>query len=219
MVMCLENHVLFQGWAKTELRALLAESSPQTYKAGETIFERGHYSTGFYLIDEGQVQLQLVSPKGVVKKFNTLHVGESVGEAYMLMDKPYRIDAVALSAVHLTKVPQQAYFKYLGQQPNLMRSLVASLSERLYLLLGDVLNVRLHSGTQRVICYLLGDLSLRNGARITLDQPKAKIAAALNLTPEHFSRILNDLSSRGFIGVEGRHIEFLDIEGLFSYER
>lgn len=219
MVIRLASHSLFQGWGKTELQALLAQSEPQRYKVGEAIFQRGHYSNGFYLIEEGLVQLQLTSPKGVVKKFNTLHVGESVGEAYMLMNRPYRIDAVAVSKVHLIKVPQQAYFEGLAQQPALMRSLVASLSERLYYLLGDVFTVRLHSGTQRVICYLLGDLSLRQGSRITLTEPKSKIAAALNLTPEHFSRILNDLSSRGFIIVEGRHIEFLDIEGLFAYER
>lgn len=219
MFMRLANHSLFQGWATADLKALLAEASSQEYKSGETIFKRGNYSAGFYLIDEGQVQLQLSSPKGVIKKFKTLHIGESLGEAYMLMDKPYRVDAIALSAVHLTHVAQQAYFDYLARQPHLMRLLVATLSERLYYLLGDVLTVRLHSGTQRVICYLLGDLSLRHGVRITLTQPKSKIAAALNLTPEHFSRILNDLSSRGFIVVEGRHIEFLDIEGLFAYER
>lgn len=219
MVMRLANHSLFQGWSKAELKALFAESSPQDYKMGEVIFKRGQYSTALYFIEAGQVQLQLTSPKGVVKKFTTLHAGESVGEAYMLMDKPYGIDAVALSPVNMSTVSQKSYFEYIAQHPHLMRLLVASLSERLYYLLGDLFTARLHSGTQRVICYLLEDSFLSSGPRISLTQPKSKIAAALNLTPEHFSRILNDLSSRGFIVVEGRHIEFLDIEGLFAYER
>lgn len=213
------NHPLFQGWGQVELKALLAESTQVVLEAGERVFSRGDTSTSLYVIDEGKVQLQLTSPQGVVRKLKALGAGESIGDTYVLMDKPYRVDAVALSVVRMLKIPKRVFFEHLAQQPILMRSLIATLSERLFYLLGDVLTVTLHSGTQRAICYLLDDSLLRNGVRITLKSSKAQIAASLNLTPEHFSRILNDLSSRGFIAVEGRHIEFLDVDGLCAYER
>lgn len=43
---------------------------------------------------------------------------------------------------------------------------------------------------------------------------KGIIASRLNLTQEHFSRILHDLSERGLIAVEGRRIHIPDVDQL-----
>jgi CRP-like cAMP-binding protein len=40
------------------------------------------------------------------------------------------------------------------------------------------------------------------------------IASRLNMTPEHFSRILHDLSSAGLIEVNGRAVRIPDLERL-----
>ena len=45
------------------------------------------------------------------------------------------------------------------------------------------------------------------------------MASRLNLTPEHFSRILHDLSGHGLIEVHGRGITILDAARLRSYDR
>lgn len=215
----LTTHVLFQDWELASLKSLFMESKVLSFDKGALIFKRGEYNTGFYMIDKGQVQLQLRSPGGVVKELKKLKVGESVGDAYTLMNKPYRVEAVALTQVQLLKINKNIFFNHLVKQPNLMLELIATLSERLNDLLSDVLTANLQSGTQRVIYYLLGDMPLKDGLGITLTKPKAQIAASLNLTPEHFSRILQDLSLRKLIEVKGRHIVFLDMDGLCAYER
>lgn len=215
----LAAHPLFQGWSPDALKQLFAQSEFLQFESGQFLFKRGGHCDAFYVIDSGQVQLQMRSPAGKVKVFNCLKAGESAGDAYLLMNSVYRVDAIALDSVRVLKITAEAFFGYLAQQPALMRHLLATLSERLHQLLGDVLTANLHSGTQRVICYLLGDLPLKNGVKTTLHCSKAQIATALNLTPEHFSRILHDLSSRGFIAVDGRHIVFLDVDGLCEYHR
>lgn len=215
----LGEHALFKGWSRVNLNELFNTAEILCLTAGELVFQRGQHSTGFYMIDAGQVQLQIRAPGGTVKKLDLLKEGNSLGDAYMLMDKPYHMEALALSNVRLLRVTKQIFFNQLLQQPALMKALIATLSERLHHLVGDVLTVSLHSGTQRVICYLLADAPLKNGEFIMLNLPKAQIAAALNLTPEHFSRILHDLSTRRYIAVDGRHIELLDIDGLCAYER
>jgi CRP-like cAMP-binding protein len=43
---------------------------------------------------------------------------------------------------------------------------------------------------------------------------KGVIASRLNLTQEHFSRILHDLAALGLIEVQGRRIRVLDLERL-----
>ena len=49
---------------------------------------------------------------------------------------------------------------------------------------------------------------------IRLPTSKGTIASRLNLTQEHFSRILNELTSSGLIEVEGRTIHIPDIGRL-----
>jgi CRP-like cAMP-binding protein len=40
------------------------------------------------------------------------------------------------------------------------------------------------------------------------------IASRLNMTPEHFSRILHDLAAGGLIEVNGRSVSIPDLERL-----
>jgi len=53
---------------------------------------------------------------------------------------------------------------------------------------------------------------------VTLPVSKAVLASRLNLTPEHFSRILHDLSEAGLIAVEGRQVHIADIEKLRAHQ-
>ncbi|HRD88630.1 MAG TPA: helix-turn-helix domain-containing protein, partial [Accumulibacter sp.] len=53
---------------------------------------------------------------------------------------------------------------------------------------------------------------------ITLPTNKGIIASRLNLTQEHFSRILHELSEKGLIVVEGRRIHIRDVDALRTYD-
>ena len=72
------------------------------------------------------------------------------------------------------------------------------------------------SGRQRIIAYLLLDISGGGGKGITVTLPtnKGVIASRLNLTQEYFSRILHELSEKGLIVVDGRRIHIPDVEKL-----
>ena len=80
----------------------------------------------------------------------------------------------------------------------------------------------LHSGTQRVIGYLLRAEpepdAAGNIAQLKLPTSKGIIASRLNLTPEHFSRVLHELTAAGLITVDGRTVIILDLERLRTYE-
>jgi CRP-like cAMP-binding protein len=78
----------------------------------------------------------------------------------------------------------------------------------------------LHSGRQRIIGYLLRDNldGDEKSVTITLPTNKGVIASRLNLTQEHFSRILHELSEKNLISVEGRKIHIPDVEKLRLYD-
>jgi CRP-like cAMP-binding protein len=52
---------------------------------------------------------------------------------------------------------------------------------------------------------------------VTLPTSKAIVASRLNLTPEHFSRILHDLTQAGLIEVDGREVRIKDVTRLRAY--
>jgi CRP-like cAMP-binding protein len=89
-------------------------------------------------------------------------------------------------------------------------------------LVSDVESYSLRSGAQRVIGYLLRAVPESHGApkttEITLPTTKNIIASRLNLTPEHFSRVLHDLTVAALIEVDGRTVRILDADRLRSYD-
>ncbi len=77
------------------------------------------------------------------------------------------------------------------------------------------------SGTQRVICFLLNNLPDGQGRRdvaITFPARKGVIASKLNLTQEHFSRILRELMSAALIEVTGPQVRIRDVERLRAWQ-
>jgi CRP-like cAMP-binding protein len=51
---------------------------------------------------------------------------------------------------------------------------------------------------------------------VTLPTNKGVIASRLNLTPQHFSRILHELTEAGLVEVDGRTIHITDLDRLRS---
>ena len=50
--------------------------------------------------------------------------------------------------------------------------------------------------------------------QVILSAGKSVIASRLNMTPEHFSRVLHDLTAAGLIMVEGKSVQIPDLGGL-----
>jgi len=208
---------LFDQLDARELAKIAGGTTEQHIRRGEAIFHRGEPCNGFHIIVYGQVKLIAVSPAGAEKVIRLLGPGESFGEALMFLEKPYILSAVTLADSMLLTVDKSVLFAELASQPALARKMIAGLSRRLHAFVSDVKSYSLHSGTQRVIGYLLQAQEAAGGSELRLEVGKNVIASRLNLTPEHFSRILHDLSSKGLIRVNGRQITILDPEGFRAH--
>ena len=99
--------------------------------------------------------------------------------------------------------------------------MLAGLSRRLHALISDVESYSMQSGTERVIGYLMRQDEEHAAANapyvMRLPTSKAVVASLLNVTPEHFSRILHDLTEQTLIEVDGREIRILDAGKLRGY--
>ena len=213
------QHAIFEGWDPAELRALYEVCETIRLQPHEYLFQRDQPCYAFYLIEEGAVQMQWQTKTGVTKALHQRTKGDAVGDACILMGDKYRVDALVTEPATLLRISKQHFYAQLCKHPYLMGRLISKLSQNLCFLFGDVLSAASISGTQRVINYLLAKIPLKNHAVVELTTSKAQVAALLNLTPEHFSRILHDLTKQGFIEVTGRQVAIENVDGLLTYSR
>jgi len=213
------SHVpLFDGLVPEEITRLAKCTQELRVSKGEMLFHRGDPCSGFHVLVYGQIKLGFTSAQGNEKVVEIVQEGQSFGEAIMFMDKPYIVFAQALKDSLLLHVPKTMIFEELERDHGFARKMLAGLAMRLHQLMTDVEAYSLHSGKQRIIGYLIGELDERHltASDVVLELPISKgvIASRLNLTQEHFSRILHELSEQGLIVVEGKKIRIPNVARL-----
>jgi len=209
---------LFDQMTAEELDRIAIGTTERAALRGTVLFQRGDASSGFYLVVYGQVKLAFVSPGGSEKVVEIIGSGHSFGEAVMFMDKPHIVNAQALVDSLLLHVSKETVCDEIAGNPQFARKMLAGLSRRMHSLICDVESYSLRSGAQRVIGYLLEASGREEEEQFDLQVSKTVIASRLNLTPEHFSRILHDLSEKCLIKVNGRNVHIIDIDRLRVYE-
>lgn len=211
---------LFNELEPDEIARLARGTRELTVARGDVIFHKGDTPKGFFLLVYGQVKLAFTSASGGEKVVKILDQGQTFGEAVMFMDRPFMVYAQALSDSLLLHIAKLAIIDELDRDPKLGRKMIAGLSMRLHHLITDVESYSLHSGRQRIVGYLLRDQpdETTEELTVTLQTSKGIIASRLNLTQEHFSRILHEFSEKGLIVVEGRRIKIPSVEALRTYD-
>jgi CRP-like cAMP-binding protein len=218
----LRNLPLFRELAPEEIDRVSVGTRELRVKRGDILFQKGDPTRGFYIVVYGQVKLLFITPNGDEKVIEIMGPGQSFGEALMFMEKPYIVTAHALADSMLLHVSKEVVFEEIDRDPKFARRMIAGLSRRLHHLISDVESYSLRSATQRVIGYLLqpdnDDDEAHGRTMVTLPAAKSVIASRLNITPEHFSRILHELTEAQLIEVTGRTVRILDMEKLRTYE-
>ena len=217
----LANLPLFRALPQADIARIAARTTAVDVPRGTVLFKRGDPCRGFHVIVYGRVKLLLQSPGGGEKVVELMGRGQSFGEAVMFLEAPYLVAAETLDDSKLLHVAREIVFEEIDRNPRFARRMLAGLSQRLHHLMIDLESYTLRSGTQRMIDYLLrdhADAGASHTVTIRLEATKALIASRLNLTQEHFSRILHQLSLEGLIEVSGRDIHIPDLQRLRRHE-
>ena len=193
---------LFAELDAAELERIATQTQRLELTRGSILFRLGDAPQGFYMTVHGRIKLSFTSPRGDEKVVDVIGPGQSFGEAVMFVSRPYPVTATALGDARFAA------------------RMIAGLSRRIHGLMADLEANSMHSGTQRVIGFLLrdcGETAEDDALEITLPVSKGVVASRLSITQEHFSRILHDLSAQGLIAVEGRTIRVPSVGRLQEY--
>jgi CRP-like cAMP-binding protein len=202
------------------------------------LFRAGEPCNEFYVVILGQLKLCVLNAKGQEKIIWLVSNGQSFAEAHLFTNKHFIFNAQALSDTLLLRVDKQAVLHSIEHDPRFGMLMLAGVARHWLGLVQDVESYALHSGTQRVINYLLHELEeastysfdagtperrnagtpeRRNAGMVSLAVSKASVASRLSLTPEYFSRVIHELVAKGLIALDGCNIFIGDVARLSSY--
>lgn len=208
----IRNMAIFRDAPAGSRADLAALSRLRPLRRGSTAVRYGEPMPGILVVAYGLLKLALPRPEGEERVVRFVGPNETFGEAPALLDRPAPFDAVALGDSMLVVVPRAPVLRLLEQDPVVAGRLAATLAESYLSLLSELQALAQRNGMQRLASYLV---SLTNGGngdatQIQLPASKTTVAARLSVQKETLSRMLRELSERGYIRVEGRVITILD---------
>jgi len=213
----LPNLAIFRTLGADQLARISGYALEIEAPQGTTIFSRGDPCDGLHIVVFGLVKLSLGTEHGDERVLDLVGSGHSLSPGPLFRDATRRLTAETLHDTKLVFIPKASLMSELEQSPDFARCIIIELSQRVEQLVHDLENCTLRSGRERVIWLLLSLLPASHGrasASITLPAKKGILASRMNLTHEHFSRILHDLAETDLIAMTGRQIEIPDIARL-----
>ncbi len=207
---------MFRALDEATLARLAAAATARRLARGERLFSKGDTATAMYVVVHGEIRLFARSPVRGERLTGVVGAGRSFGEPVMFLERPALVDAEAAGDALVLQLPKEAVFAEIERSPRFARRVVAGLSQRIE----ELERRALGSGRARLIDYLVRRAGHHPGPRLVmLPATKAAIASQLNLSPEHFSRLLHEMAAAGLLQVEGRRITVHDVERLAGSER
>ena len=208
---------IFGGLAERTLQHLAIGTTERILKRGNIVFGRGTPATGIHVVVSGQLKLCIETPEGDEHVVELLNEGDSCGEAAMLTNRLHLLTAAAITDACILHIARATIEAELEQDHDLARRLIRNLSDRLYTRTSDLEVVLYRNAISRVARFLV-DRMVEDGEVTTkslrLPARKGLIASRLNMSQEHFSRTLRELSNRGHISVEGSEVAVHDLRAL-----
>lgn len=209
---------LFSGLTDLELSRVAAHASFRELAAGEILFRREDSCNHFFLVQSGVVKLYRLSQSGEEKVIELISPNQLFAEAVMFMGARYPVHAETVEPVRLIAFDSQDFSDLLHGNSELCFRLMANMSRRMHGLINEIDRLTLHSGTERLIQYLLDQLpeGVAPSQSIRLRVPKLVIASRLGIQPETLSRILSKLRQEGLLEISEDTILLRDIAALRS---
>ena len=202
------------------IERLAANATELTLQRAGVVFARGSPANGMHLLATGHLMLTVQAPQGTEHVLELIQAGDTFGEAAGLNERPHPVTATAITACEILYIDRKTLTAEIERDGCFSQRMIALLGEKLYRQSIALENMLFLRAAGRVAQFILGRLKMddvmspADTLRLALPVRKGLIASHLNMTQEHFSRTLRELSTDGIIRVDGAMVEVIDIEKL-----
>jgi CRP-like cAMP-binding protein len=107
-------------------------ATEEYFNTGDYIFHEEATPQFYFQIIEGEVKLNNYSSEGKEFIQNILSKGQCLGESMLFIQKPYPVNAVALSPCTVVKICREKFLTLLNIYPDCALQICNSLSEKTY---------------------------------------------------------------------------------------
>ena len=101
------------------------------YPAKELIYSKGSLPRFYYQIFSGSIELNDDSPDGAEFTYEILYTGQSIGEAFLLAEKPYPVDAITKTDSKVWKLCRLKFLDLIHTRKELATKLYRRIADRL----------------------------------------------------------------------------------------
>lgn len=166
------------------LQAELRRRAPRRHFArGAIIQQAGDEASGFWLIEQGSVQVGVFRDEGIFRPIATLGDGDSYGELALVARRERVADAVALAPSVLLWIDGWRFEQAIASDPAILRTLLATMAEELQEVLGFVSRFRGGTARHRVAAVLVNAARHADTNEIRITQSEiAELAGATRAT-------------------------------------
>jgi CRP/FNR family transcriptional regulator len=203
---------LFAGLAVADLQNIAAITLPKHLERGDYLFREGDPSRGFYVVQQGAINVHRVSSAGKEQVIHVFRAGESFGEATLATQTGYPADARALQSSQVLLVQKPEFIALLRRHPELAMRMLGAMSQHLRQLVGLLDDLTLKDVETRLANWLLKrcpEPESQQPLQIELPMAKRVLAAELGTVSETFSRTLAKFRHQNLITVKGRVLTVL----------
>jgi CRP/FNR family transcriptional regulator len=200
---------LFAGVPVADLKHIAAIAILKSLRKGDYLFHEGEPSRGFYIVQQGTINVHRVGAGGKEQVIHVFRAGESFAEATLATGTGYPADARALESSQVLLMQKENFLALLRRQPELALRMIGSISQHLRALVGLLDDLTLKDVETRLANWLLKRCPQAEGVapvRIELSMTKRVLAAELGTVSETFSRALAKFREQGLITVKGKTV-------------
>lgn len=210
---------LFGELDRASLEGVARGGALRHYKRDQYLWVQGDPGDHLVVVVSGRVKVVVTSESGDELVLVTLGPAESLGELAVLDALPRSASAVAAEPATVLRIPRGQLHELMRSNPAVMSALMTSvgaLVRRLTEQASDLVFLDLTGRVAKLLIQLVDDSDPARSGPATLDLglTQTDLAHMVGASRPALNRVLQALSSRGWISIEGRRIVVRDRAGL-----
>ncbi|CAH0201904.1 Crp/Fnr family transcriptional regulator [Chryseobacterium sp. WG14] len=181
----------------------------KNYNPSENLFIQGDIPNYYYQIIKGKVKLNNYNEDGKEFIQNLLYEGQSCGESILFINKPYPMNAEAITECSVLKLHKSIFFNLLTQSPDLCMEVNNFLSQRLYYKFIMMQNISSQNPSIRLkglMDYLKSSQNDERPYSFTVPLTRQQMASLTGLCVETAIRTIKHMEREKIVKIQNRKI-------------
>ena len=188
-----------------------AIQAKRAFRAGEVIFHREDVGQVLYVIQEGKVNICLISPEGQEISLVVLGKGDCFGELAILDRLPRSADAIAIDRVECYTLQRSDFHNAIMKSPKIAIQVLEVLSRRLRKTddkVEDLVVLDVYARVAKKLLELATEhgIQVENGTRIDMRLTQQDLASMVGASRESVNKVMGYFTDKRYISTDKHKI-------------